>query len=182
VRLLCDGRGQYKGHIIGKTLSGLDREMIIAANRDDWFGKLRAVAALTGQRLAGTGYTGPFGIDAFAHRSNLPPGEIVFRPLVEVNARFTMGRIALELERCMPHGKTGLWRHFSRNEIKRFGYGSFVTFVTALEKVSQSQVIPTNDPHTTQLLMSVLIIGSNLAECENAINAASQCNDANLKD
>lgn len=43
------------------------------------------------------GYVGPVGIDAMIHR--LPDGLLALRPVVEVNVRMTMGRVALELQK-----------------------------------------------------------------------------------
>lgn len=54
------------------------------------------------RRVAEQGYWGPVGVDGF-----LAPGLV--RPLVEINARFTFGRMTLELGRRMPAGFT--WHH-----------------------------------------------------------------------
>ncbi|MGC4015012.1 MAG: DUF455 family protein [Luteolibacter sp.] len=43
------------------------------------------------------GYRGPVGIDSMIHR--LPDGSLALRPVVEVNVRMTMGRVALELQK-----------------------------------------------------------------------------------
>jgi hypothetical protein len=49
--------------------------------------RLEEAVAAAGAALAGAGYFGPFGIDAFRHRS--AHGEVL-NPLSEINARFTM--------------------------------------------------------------------------------------------
>lgn len=47
------------------------------------------------------GYRGPCGLDAFVYRD--AAGQEAFRPVVELNARFTVGQVALaELRRTMP--------------------------------------------------------------------------------
>lgn len=51
-----------------------------------------ALAAL----LTEHGYFGPLGVDAFLYREQ---GEVRLKPLVEINPRFTMGRVAIELGR-----------------------------------------------------------------------------------
>ncbi len=43
------------------------------------------------------GYEGPLGVDAYLHRDH--QGELALRVACEVNARYTMGRVALELRR-----------------------------------------------------------------------------------
>ena len=49
--------------------------------------RLEAAAAAAGYALARAGYFGPFGIDAFRHRTDR--GEVL-NALSEINARFTM--------------------------------------------------------------------------------------------
>ncbi len=43
------------------------------------------------------GYVGPLGIDAFLYRDRM--GSLRLKPVVEINPRYTMGRVALELTR-----------------------------------------------------------------------------------
>jgi hypothetical protein len=57
-----------------------------AVGRED-DARLEEAVAAAGAALARAGYSGPFGIDAFRHRS--PRGEVL-NPLSEINARFTM--------------------------------------------------------------------------------------------
>lgn len=56
--------------------------------RDD-DARLASAVERAGQALARAGYFGPFGIDAFHHRS-LDGSGVVLNPLSEINARFTM--------------------------------------------------------------------------------------------
>lgn len=50
------------------------------------------------------GYEGALGIDAYVHRSR-ESGELLLRPLCEVNPRHTMGLVALELKRRIAPGR-----------------------------------------------------------------------------
>lgn len=59
--------------------------------------EVRAAALVVGKRAAAAGFRGCLGIDAFAYRGG--DGAALLRPLVEVNARFTMGIVALGLAR-----------------------------------------------------------------------------------
>jgi len=54
--------------------------------------------------LRAAGYGGPVGIDAFVYRA--PGGELRLRSVVEMNPRFTMGRLTWELMRRVAHGRT----------------------------------------------------------------------------
>jgi predicted ATP-grasp superfamily ATP-dependent carboligase len=56
--------------------------------------QLEEVARLVGKRLAREGYVGPAGFDALEHAGGL-------HPLLEINARYTMGFIALKVERAL---------------------------------------------------------------------------------
>jgi len=55
------------------------------------------VFPLLAPRFAACGFQGAFGLDALVHRS--ADGSPALRPVVELNPRFTMGRVALELRR-----------------------------------------------------------------------------------
>jgi hypothetical protein len=93
--LLVEGSGLYRGHrgfidSWGRVTSGkrYDAAMLEAA-----------VAVV--QAAADEGYQGPCGIDAFAFEKE--PGRIELRPIVEFNARFTLGIIAIGLlRRALP--------------------------------------------------------------------------------
>jgi uncharacterized ferritin-like protein (DUF455 family) len=53
--------------------------------------------------LEAAGYRGPIGLDAFVYRT--PSGEFALRPIVEMNPRYTMGRLTWELMRRVAHGR-----------------------------------------------------------------------------
>ena len=58
--------------------------------------------------LAGRGYWGPVGIDAFSGVLGERP---LLRPLVEINARYSFGRLTLALGDWIPQGWCYLWWH-----------------------------------------------------------------------
>lgn len=53
------------------------------------------------------GYWGPLGLDSFTH---LAAEGVRLRPLVELNARLTMGMVGLGLAELLPPGMVGDWR------------------------------------------------------------------------
>ena len=67
------------------------------------------------QRVQQLGYFGPLGIDAMQYRDEA--GAIRLRPLQDVNARYTMGRLALGFGRVLRPGWCGTWGHFSRRHL-----------------------------------------------------------------
>ena len=69
----------------GRVTSGSDRDEA-----------LREAGAAVAQRAAAEGFWGPCGLDAFSFRID---GDEIFRPVVEFNARFTLGSLAIGLVR-----------------------------------------------------------------------------------
>ncbi|MBI3726256.1 hypothetical protein HY251_20210 [bacterium] len=107
VEMLCAKNGCYLGNRIGALA-------LEASFRDE----LERVALRAGAELAREGYFGPAGIDAFVSGGRL-------RALVEVNARHSMGRIALSLSRLLPEGGAGSWLVLKRRP--REAEGGIVT-------------------------------------------------------
>ena len=90
-RLLTDDQGRYIGSGFGDP-----------AATSDLIGRSRRAA----ERLQSAGYFGPAGLDAMIYRDD--NGELTMRPLQDINARSTMGRLALGWQRLIP---SGVWRH-----------------------------------------------------------------------
>ncbi len=89
--LLVEGSGLYRGHRGFVDSKG----RVTSGNRYDE--ALREAAVAIAQAAAAAGYHGPCGVDAFAFE--LEPGRVELRPIVEFNARFTLGIIAIGLLR-----------------------------------------------------------------------------------
>jgi hypothetical protein len=88
--------------------TGTERDETRQTSRDDD----RALAEMferAGRALAAAGYFGPFGIDAYRHRT--AAGREVLNPLSEINARFTMDwATALSSDPCSADGARALER------------------------------------------------------------------------
>ena len=100
--LFSDSAGQFIG-----SRFGLSREEFEAWQPAIDVGE-QAVAEI--QRL---GYFGPVGIDAMRYR--MADGSERMRPLQDINARWTMGRLALGWQRIIP---AGVWRHGTPREFE----------------------------------------------------------------
>ena len=107
--LLTDAAGQYLGSV------PVD-EAAISTSLDDKSGfaltrSLYDQAVADAGKVAGDvqrqGYHGPLGIDAMVYRS--PDGDAVVRSIQDVNARLTMGRIALEWFRRFRESERPAW-------------------------------------------------------------------------
>ncbi|HQR37865.1 MAG TPA: hypothetical protein PLF26_05635 [Blastocatellia bacterium] len=85
-----NGAGVTTGFVIGEPVDGRTRAI------------LEDVARSVGERLAAEGYFGPANVDALEHSNGL-------RPLLEINARHSMGLVALAAERELRPRVPILW-------------------------------------------------------------------------
>ncbi|HEU0011912.1 MAG TPA: hypothetical protein VFT34_19010, partial [Verrucomicrobiae bacterium] len=115
--------------------------------------------------LIRAGYLGPVGIDAFVYRG--AQGELRLKPVVEINPRYTMGRLTLELMRRTAPGRHGLLRLVNRARLHAEGFSDFPSYVAHLENHFPLQLegepIPRisegtlclNDPALAQVCMAI---------------------------
>ncbi|MCX6924843.1 MAG: hypothetical protein NT154_16775 [Verrucomicrobia bacterium] len=82
--------------------------------------------------LRGAGFMGPIGIDAFVYRT--PQGGCRLKPVVEINPRYTMGRLTVELMKQTCPGSCGLFRLVSRAQAHSEGFADFATYARALNE------------------------------------------------
>jgi hypothetical protein len=97
--LLTDSLGTY----CGSRLSG---ESCQFATPDE-LSTVVPIVARGAQRVQQLGYFGPLGIDAMLYET--PEGQRRWRPLQDINARWTMGRLALGLKRIVPKSMHATW-------------------------------------------------------------------------
>jgi hypothetical protein len=87
---------------------------------DEWQEAI-PVALAVGRELQAIGYFGSVGMDAmrYAH----PSGEIRLRCLQDLNARWTMGRLALGWKSQIRPGESGVWLHgrWAAEQVRAFG-------------------------------------------------------------
>jgi len=88
--LQTNGAGTGTGYVLGRPPT------------PGRLGELEATARVVCERLHAEGYSGPVGVDAIEHARGL-------HPLLEVNARHTMGFIAVAVERAMKPAEPVLW-------------------------------------------------------------------------
>lgn len=187
LRFLTDGRGQYKGHVIGLRLGGLGDEIHQALFRPtdgvSGLSRLEARAKEVAAALRAEGHEGPASVDAMLHRS---ARGLVLDPVVEVNPRRTMGFIARALERHLAPRRAGLWLHLSKRDAKRLGYGSFSEMAAAFRRIAPAEWSPgreqpslergvlfTTDPETSQQVVTVLIVAEDLGMADRLLGQPS---------
>ena len=88
--LQTNGAGTGTGYVLGRPPS------------QGRMNELEATARVVCERLYAEGYRGPVGVDAIEHARGL-------HPLLEVNARYTMGFIAVAVERAMKPAEPVFW-------------------------------------------------------------------------
>lgn len=101
-RLISDAGGHYRGN-----------EFAASAPDARWWDPAIPTGWRAAERLQSFGYFGPLGIDVMQYRD--PDGTVRVRPIQDVNARFTMGRLALGFRRQLQPGETGRWLHLRWN-------------------------------------------------------------------
>jgi hypothetical protein len=88
--LQTNGAGTGTGYILGRPPA--PQRLV----------ELERIAAFVSERLFKEGYVGPVGIDALEHKRGL-------HPLLEINARYTMGFVALAVERALKPALPMFW-------------------------------------------------------------------------
>ena len=102
--LLSDAQGRYRGNRLDAVPTIVEAEWQSAV-------KVALYAACEAQHR---GYFGPLGIDAMQYRDR--DGSLRFRPLQDINGRWTMGRLTLGWQRLLRAGECGTWLHGPRDE------------------------------------------------------------------
>lgn len=181
-RFLTDARGQYQGAIVGRPWFGLGEELVRFCHGDGgaprFVARTMAEAARTvGRALHAEGYAGPFGVDAMIHRE----GEhLRLRPIVEVNARVTMGHVAAALASRLAGGAHGLWLLLRREDV-----GDFSAFAQRLSAAAPADipspgkrpclrggVLFGNDPQCARRVLAVMVVGRTVASVLAPLGAA----------
>ena len=116
---------QYQGAILGRA----DEHSFFKESQallDQQLSEIKKAHAPVISLLREKKYAGPFGVDALIYR--LPNGPLQIAPIIEVNARFTMGRVALEIEHSAQGKKlrSGVFRILTAREQSAHQVTSFV--------------------------------------------------------
>ncbi len=136
--LLNDAKGQFQGNV---ALPGHQKKIpanLIAlfSEPPDIAQRLHALYAdifkLLETELRRANYFGPVGIDAFAYRD--ADRKVRLKPIVEINPRYTMGRVTVELMKHVAPGSRGLFRLISRKQVLAEGFENFSNYARSLSE------------------------------------------------
>jgi uncharacterized ferritin-like protein (DUF455 family) len=116
--------------------------------------------------LQAEGFVGPLGIDCFVYRD--ANENLKLKPVVEINPRYTMGRLTVELMKRVCPGSYGLYRLMNHASLKATGYTDFKcyaaeqqeAFPVRLEGSPNARIregfVALNDPAQAEVCLATL--------------------------
>ena len=143
---------------------------------DDLFAALES-------ELRAVNFLGPMGIDALIYRTE--SGERRLKPVVEINPRYTMGRVTVELMRHTAQGSFGLFRLINRPLLRTEGCDDFAAFARRLQEDCPLQFSPEparrisegaiclNDPEQAQVCLAVFQVFRNAVDLQRVAGLPS---------
>ncbi len=174
-RFITDKRGQYLGTMLGKT------EFVAAdilkflytsfgSKSLQFSGLLKEISLFVADKLLSLGFVGPFGVDTFIYRDIYSKYGFRIKFISEINPRFTMGRVALEISKRILPGAPALWIHLRVQDIlaKFFSINEFINEVTAqfplevntsFKPQIKKGILFTNDVSQANNTVTVLVVG-----------------------
>ncbi|MEM8953050.1 MAG: DUF455 family protein [Verrucomicrobiota bacterium] len=123
VRVENDGRGQFVSALWGPKIChglGVDLARLMMSDVLPAYEVGGELAATLERGLREAGYVGPVGVDGMVYRESRT-GELRGRMVVEVNPRYTMGRMAYELGKRVASGR---WVRFGLSPVRAGVVGS----------------------------------------------------------
>jgi uncharacterized ferritin-like protein (DUF455 family) len=181
--LLNDAKGQYQGNwaephhhtrIPVKVVAQFDEPRQVSRHLLQLYAELFAMLE---DELRRADYLGPVGIDAFVYRDAASQPRL--KPVVEINPRYTMGRVLVELMRQTCQGCHGSLRLLNRATLRTAGvedfqaYARWLTqaFPLRLEGESHPRIregaLCLNDPAQVQVCLAVFQVAREAAALLN---------------
>lgn len=139
-QLLNDGVGRYAGNLL------------LSSNQTPELAPVIEHGHLVCQQAQAAGYFGPIGIDSF--RFVDATGNTGFRVCNDINARFTMGRLALNFSQYVPASESGAWCRFSQRKT-----GNSVNEVADPEETARNMLVDAGFKDVSIVRTSPLSIG-----------------------
>ena len=134
--LINDHKGQFLANWAEADYSRCLPVKVAALFREgaDSTGRLQRlygeIFSLLEAELQRVGFVGPVSIDGLVYRT--PQGDCRLKPVVEINPRYTMGRLTLELMKHACPGNCGLFRLVSRVQARAEGFADLPSYACSL--------------------------------------------------
>lgn len=135
--LLNDHRGQFEANWAEPNFerhlpTGVTRFLPDAKSAFQVERMYQRLFELLESRLKAAGFLGPLGIDALIYRDAEEKPRV--KPVVEINPRYTMGRLTLELMRHTRPGAYGKFSLIGAPAVRAQGFEDLLSYATALRK------------------------------------------------
>jgi uncharacterized ferritin-like protein (DUF455 family) len=176
--LINDPKGQFQGNwaeshhhrrvpakVVALLKATADISRRLQGLHQDLFGLLEA-------ELRQVEYVGPLGIDALVYRT--PQGDYRLKPIVEINPRYTMGRLTVELMRQTCPGSSGRFRLVNCSTARKEGFARLSDYARHLcerfplglsgqprPRISEGALC-LNDPATAQVCLATFQVSRRL--------------------
>ncbi len=178
--LVNDQRGQYQGnwaapnftrHLPSALAEKFSSAPDILRRIEELYVVLTRRLSLELRKLA---YEGPLGIDAFVFRT--ATGVVQLKPLVEINPRYTMGRLLVELMRQVCPGSWAGFRLVPKRQILKARFSGFHEYEAHLRERSplhlegqpslriREGALCLNDASRARQVIAVLHVGRQIPE------------------
>ena len=175
--LLNDAKGQFQGNFAeSHHHKRIPAKVVVLFREPDISNRLlelyAGIFAVLETELRRADFVGPIGIDAFVYRD--AAGAVRLKPIVEINPRYTMGRVLVELMKQTSQGSCGKFRLVNHAQLRTEGFESFSDYARALnerfplrlegepEPKIRSGALCLNDPATAQVCLAVFQVGRTL--------------------
>jgi hypothetical protein len=176
--LINDQRGQFQGNWAAPNWRHRMPVQVAEALKEpaDISARIQAlyetILVMLEKELRAVGYGGPLGIDAFVYRDCA--GQCRLKPIVEINPRYTMGRLTLELMKHVAPGSHGLFRLVGKPMLGKGGFASFTDYAVAERNASplvlegeptpriRAGTICLNDPEQAQACLAIFEVNRDL--------------------
>ena len=136
--LIADARGQFVANFAESHFHQRLPARVVSCFRElaDISGRLlefyAEIFARLETELRAADFAGPIGIDAFVYRD--AGGATKLKPVVEINPRYTMGRVLVELMRQTGQNCAGVFRLVNAAQLRAAGLENFSDYARRLEE------------------------------------------------
>jgi uncharacterized ferritin-like protein (DUF455 family) len=135
--LINDARGQFQGNVAApghekkipaNVISLLQKHANLATPLHALYASIFSLLEAEFRRVE---FLGPVGIDACVYCD--ADDQCCLKPIVEINPRYTMGRLTVELMKHVTPGSYGLFRLLNRKQARGSGFDDFASYARSLQ-------------------------------------------------